>query len=75
MGNATRGAGDGNRGGIRFGIRWDDGQRPKRLLLSLVAVCAALAPVAGAEARPAPVPAAVDVVVSPHPAAWTPPSF
>ena len=33
MGNATRGAGDGNRGGIRFGIRWDDGRRPKRLLL------------------------------------------
>ena len=63
MGNATRGVGDGNRGGIRFGIRWDDGRRPKRLLLSLVAVCAALAPVAAAEARPAPAPAAVDVVV------------
>jgi len=63
MGNATRGAGVGNRGGIRFGIRWDDGRRPKWLLLPLVAVCVALAPVAVAEARPAPAPAPVDVVV------------
>ena len=40
---ATRGAGNGNRAGIRFGIRWDDGQRPKRTLLPLVAISAALA--------------------------------
>ena len=54
MGNATRGAGVGNRGGIRFGIRWDDGRRPKRLLLPLVAVCAALAPVGGRRGAPRP---------------------
>jgi hypothetical protein len=38
---ATRGAGNGKRSGIRFGIRWDDGRRPKRVLLPLVAALAA----------------------------------
>ena len=65
MGNATRGAGDRGWSGIRYGIRWDDGRRPKRHLLPLVAIAAALAPAAVAEARPAPSPAraAVDVIV------------
>jgi serine protease AprX len=61
---ATRGAGDGSRSGIRFGIRWDDGQRPKRALLPLVAALALLAAVPAADARPMPPSAArVDVVV------------
>ena len=40
--NAARGAGHRRNGaGIRFGIRWDDGRRPKRVLLPLVAALAA----------------------------------
>lgn len=64
---ATRGAGSGSRAGIRFGIRWDDGRRPKRALLPLVAISAVLATAAGtADARPmplapAPVSGAVDL--------------
>ena len=61
---------NGIRAGIRFGIRWDDGQRPKRSVLSLVAIAAVLglAP-AAAEARPMPLaPAPVDVVVVAAPA-------
>ena len=56
------------RRGIRFGIRWDDGRRTKRLLLPLVAVlCAMAAP--AAEARPMPPSAVrVDVVVVAAPA-------
>jgi serine protease AprX len=41
--NAARGAGHRRNGAaIRFGIRWDDGRRPKRALLPLVAALGAL---------------------------------
>ena len=67
---ATRGSGTGSRAGIRFGIRWDDGRRPKRALLPLVAISAVLATAPGnADARPMPLaPAPVDVVVVAAPA-------
>ena len=62
---ATRGAGERGRSGIRFGIRWDDGRRPKRSLLPLVAALAiALVAVPAAEASAA----RVDVVVVAAPA-------
>ncbi len=65
MGMATRGADEGKGPEIRFGIRWDDGRRPKRTLLSLTAVIAALSlGASAAQARPMPrAPAPVDVVV------------
>jgi hypothetical protein len=37
----------------RFGIRWDDGQRPKRFLLPLAAALAALAITPAAGSAPA----------------------
>src|SRR5687767_9545578 len=67
MSIATRGA-EVKRRGIRFGIRWDDGRRTKRLLPPLVAVLSALAAAPAAEARPMPSPARVDVVVVAAPA-------
>jgi serine protease AprX len=66
---AKRGAGNGNRAGLRFGSRWDDGQRPKRSLLPLVAISVALLAAPAAHARPMPLaPAPVDVVVVAKPA-------
>ena len=56
------------RRGIRFGIRWDDGRRTKRLLPPLVAVLSALAAAPVAEARPMPSVSRVDVVVIAAPA-------
>src|SRR5690242_6284371 len=50
--NAARGAGQRRTGAaIRFGIRWDDGRRPKRALLPLVAALGALLLAPGAQAQ------------------------
>jgi len=69
MGNATSGAIEGTAPGIRFGIRWDDGRRPKQALLGLALAAALLTASPAADARPMPLaPAAVDVVVVPAPA-------
>ena len=55
---------------IRFGIRWDDGRRPKRGLLAILAAAALVAmPAAAAQARPMPLaPAPAEVVVVAKPA-------